>query len=95
MQQTVPDFHPLVIGEFGMIDQQLISEQLGKPFRDLGRDGDLRQHIQNLASHFQHLVDQPHVDFRLSTGCNAVQQADFFLPEDSMYLSVGLLLRRT
>ena len=34
-----------------MINQQLVAEQLGQPFRDLGGDGNLRQHIQNLASH--------------------------------------------
>ena len=95
MQQTVPDFHPFVIRKFGMINQQLVAEQLGQPFRDLGGDGNLRQHIQNLASHLQHLIDQPHIDFRLSTGSNTVQETDFFLPENIMYFPVSLPLRLT
>ena len=55
-----------------MIDQQLIAEQLGKPFRDLGGNGDLGQQVQNLAAHLQHLVDQAHVDFRLPARSNAM-----------------------
>ena len=45
MQEFVPYFHTLVIREFRMIYQELITEQFSQPFGDLRRNSYFRKHI--------------------------------------------------
>ena len=97
----LPDFDPLGVGEFAVIDAELGAEDALQALRDLRGEGYLGQEVEHLSALAELLGDEVHVDLRLAGGGDAVQQTDVAgggvaagdAAEGGAYLVEGALLR--
>lgn len=64
----------LAVGEFRMIGDHPLAENLPEPIDQLGRESDLRHEQQHLSAPGQHLGGEVHINFRFTRTGDTPQQ---------------------
>ena len=92
IQDRLPNFHPFVVVEFGVVDDNLVSKMLLKALYNLSRQGNFRQEVKHLLSFGHHLLHQFHKNLGFATARHPVQQHHIFFLKMGSGIGEGLFL---
>ena len=76
-----PDFHPLVVRKFGVVNAHFIAKNALQTNHDLGRQRNFGKQIQHLRAAGQRLLNQVDIHFGFATSGNAMEQYDILAVE--------------
>ena len=92
MEQSLPDVHPLIVAEFGVINEQFFAKHFPQAACELGGECNFRHQIERLFAGLERIFNEMHIDGGFAARGNAMQQGDWFFFKALVNGMVGALL---